>query len=1476
MRMSRTSLALTALALIAALIVVGMATPLAFAQVPQKYSRTLTTVAWEGSLLELYLNFSELASQYGLGPKGYEFAIAIPGTATPLGGKPLPILVSDVAGRYYCTLGYIILNIGETNKDYGLWMSSSLPYYFTTPQGNTYEIAVDPNTGLVAIYNATSGQLITDTKIYAYVNFPDKGSLEAAIKASPLNNGQVPPGPCQTLVEMCANGCYLRVYGVLIEPPRGLISGNKYSVLIKTTASPSWSFEAALYVAALNPEKQNILVNYDAGANYTIAFGRKERQTIPLVNGKLTVKGMVNVTINWTELRSIIENAYGESLSKYNISVLYRLYAPEAQTTIAEVGLYRTPNGYESNYTAPGSILADSNTEPLIKRVYGGDSGTWNITVDNNAYIIFNVTVDPNVTLKVVNKIFEVKYANLPTMMLPGEYGNASIAVRINETIYVGSAPRLYLNFDNVNLSAVPNDLVKKPFQFWALVAMLPLPNGLTILPGTLMAKGYMSVDTVNVFEPGLYGDNNVMNAFDAYYVVVTNPFSNNTKFFVGGKAYTIYGAESANTLTYNVTACAKLVSTDGSKIFDLWVNGTIMCKPIGNITYYEELSKYYGKLFFVYILPPRPYGGRMYYTVPMIAANMTTGTEVTKMVFALLPPVNTSNLNLGDDASLAGIGTVFRVRPWLAVYKFDISAGYAKLGNMAGTGDNAVWLGTWMLLYGVGFDLTDSKLTVWLGNYSISYAGLLTKITYTLLANYGTVVTPYNTTLAKDYGTFIIVVPLWIIKSTDMLRGATTGYIMVNVTGSGYNSDEYNNIIEIKAPDAPVVMIEPRPTVINTTTTDVTVENIQYPVWYPSAEINYSDVMKTPTAAYELYRSLGGPEDMLAFNATHTMIVVATPPAAKGTLYEINMTTTINGIGFRATLVTITGDELADGVYVNLNVSIPTLPCSDYSVMLCNVTAGSCSNEYSAVLYIKPSLVLHSKQYMSTAFSFEPYNLQGIVGEVLALPNDTVEIYGYGWGSGLTNEVVTVRFDTVPKIYTKPNEYGVWEGNYTVPPYKAGSIISVTAQSMCGEVNATIRVIQILHNGLRVTVSAWPVYYDDGSVKLPVVVTVTYYDAPATCGWPVNVEVMVYKDYSTTPQVYKLECKGDGVWYGVIDLGTVDKPTFLLLVAKAQYNMLGVTTLTGLATTGVTIDPELKSYAMNAVEAANKAAAEVGSIKDMVSNIDTIVKQMKTTLDAVNGKLDSITGKLDAVAGKLDNIASSLANIKDMMKTTAAEVMSKLDAIAADVAAVKKAVENLGTSITASIKEALANVATKEDVMSAANEVKNAVTSAISKAADSITAEMMKAKEDILAAINAVPGKVVEELGGMLDNLAKKIDDVKTAVDNLAGKVATKDDIAKVENSVKTAAEDIKSSISKLGESIKAVNSNIASLSKKIEDVKTMIGNIGNNVRQLKSSIDNVNTSTMIFGAATLVVSIIVLILLIIIAVKEGLLRSG
>ncbi|WP_048191947.1 hypothetical protein [Pyrolobus fumarii] len=1485
--MSRFTLVTLALALVA---LVALAPAIAAAQ-PYKFTRPLTVVVWKGSLIEVYLNYTELADQYGLGPKGYQFALGIPGTAQPLTDQPLPILISDPAGTTFCTVGYIIIDIGSTNINYALWMTSSLNYTFTADIGTgvraTYMLFRSPaeNDYLVHLYNVTGNSEVGTLNIYAKVYFPDKGSLEAAIKAA--NDGTVPPA-CQDLIDRwCANGCWLPVYGVIVPEDLPLTPGNRYSLLIKTTASTTWAFEGGLYVQAMEPNE--ILVKFDAGTSNVLAFGRKTPQKITLADGSnIYAVGALNVTINWTVLRSAIENSLSENLGVRNVSAVVRVvYRPSIYSLgqiLAESGIV-TYSSTSMNYTAAGSLLTNASAGSLPARILGGEFGTFNKS--NVGAIIFNLTVNPDATLPIVNKMLALKYSvGGMTIMLPAAEGSVDIVVRVNETVCVGGC----VTFDVVGISGATEAV-----PFWAIAAYIPLGYKITILPSAIYADD-MRLDTpddlVNGFNASLYGDRDALNVYDELRVVLVNFISDMTKFYLPAGTYTILGAGTPN-IDRNVTALEALLIkwATGDVVGSTYVNETEGYIAAGN-----KLA--YNRILVIYNVKPAPYAGAYYYLLPVFKLNLTDAEgQITTEVIATLPPINVTNVDnvASGDVKMVSGNTVFRIRPVLFAWPVDVISG-SRLTSDTST---VATLGTYIMVYGVGFDLDDAALKLFVGNVSIPFSQLRKILGYQLLrADFIDVVV-----VNKETGTFGVLVPLWRLyeQGYDVLAGAKTGYITINVTGTGANSDVaggHGNLgvytgaaydaaarYEIVEPAEPLVLLEPRAYINLTGSTATIAGNVTLTVATPDVNVLaylqdgtiYRN--KTAGAAYEKLVSLYPPADNNAmyYNFTHLMAVVITKPATADTTYALVLASGTTPVAFA---INMTVSDLASGIYVARGIPVPTVKKGTYILAFYNESATTPVTGTGARIRMVPSVVFHSVEMGVADMSTVAWWTSGIYAPSLdALPNGTIMMYGYSWDTGYAIKLYVDQTQKMTIETAQIDETGSWTASYTVPATAAGSTLTLELDQNGQKAGAYVRVIEIKRNALVAKVSSGPVVYEDGTVKIPVVVTVTYYDVPVACNADVKISVKAYYDVKKhlaySLDLTPADCVEPGVWMGVIEIPVIQAPTYLVIVAKVEYTLMGVAKLTQFAEAGVTIDPELKAMVATAAEKADTAAMAAEEVKTLVETLNTKVDSIATTVEGIDTKLASIAAKLDTIGTSLSDIAAKLDDIKTSLTSAVAEITTKLDKISGDLESVKATLAGITSEVSTAVKEALAGVATVDDVKSIVESAKNAILDKLAASTSDVKAAVAAAKSELARKIDESTAAVTSAVDAAVNKILGKVDEVAAAITDLKNSMATKSDV----EAVKTAVDQLSSKLDEVKGAITAsvedVKKAVNSLAAKLGDVKAGVDSLKTEISNVKNSVDSVGTNTMIFGAASLVISIIVLALLILVAVKGGLLAS-
>jgi hypothetical protein len=152
-------------------------------------TRPLTLIIWKGSVIETYINFTDVQQDLGLaGGQRYYFKFAL-GVAEPT--IPLVVLIGN--GTTYCTVGYVPIDLTYTDRN--MWMTNSLPYtqeILAGTQPDYWKLYVNES-GRPFLYamNVTNGNnTYVVTNVYTYAWFNDQYELADAIKAA--NNGQVP------------------------------------------------------------------------------------------------------------------------------------------------------------------------------------------------------------------------------------------------------------------------------------------------------------------------------------------------------------------------------------------------------------------------------------------------------------------------------------------------------------------------------------------------------------------------------------------------------------------------------------------------------------------------------------------------------------------------------------------------------------------------------------------------------------------------------------------------------------------------------------------------------------------------------------------------------------------------------------------------------------------------------------------------------------------------------------------------------------------------------------------------------------------------------------------------------------------------------------------------------------------------------------------------------------------------------------
>ncbi len=1455
-----------------------------------KVSRPLTLIVWKGSLINLYLNLTDAQNDLGLaGGQRYYFKFAL-GISQPT--QELPVLIHYKS--YYCAIGFVPVDLTGTIS--ALWMTTSLPYYQQVNGNILYFTRNETNPADLNlwIYNVGANKWYK-TNVIVRVKFTSQLELKEALQAAYGNNI---PEACQQLLDLCANGCTVDVLGLIVPPDANIATNTQYSIYYWVTAQPGIYRTMAIGVKTMEPSTYLVSFWPENANSRILAFGRTNERakaahkisaqeiTVYTPEGPETyyVNGYVNVTINWTKLQNDIKDVYGSELvaADHNVSVLLAVvYKPSPMNpgeTIAASGLhYEGTTAY--NYTEPNSLLtnatenAASGLAKFIEDVYGRPLGFGTYEHDKY-YLSFYLAVNPAVPLPIVNKLYDVRYEGFEAY-LPAAYGSAVLVVRLNETIVwteqVGSTTVTHI----VKLSDLNASLAAVPAPFLADIVNLPLGYDLAFVPSALL----------KALNPGAYGDSDVMNAYDQVSVTVYNMFSNMTKFYIAEGLYKLEGAENPTTLDRNVTALeARVILARRCKVMSTaTANGTALKLPIGAIL--ARIS-FNGTLHITYTLRPAPYGGAFYYLVPAFAANLTNGEKMVNYAFLTMPPVNYTNVN---DVVLGARAAAFRIRPvafaWPLVY-----TGTANLESNKNV--NTITYQGYLVVMGVGYNITDlyAKGYVKIGNITLPFSSVAPKSGVSILAYKVLGMTEQAVDVNSTAGIFAFVVPLWTLSMKGyslFATPATSGYITITVAGSGEDYDvnaslpgagtQFNTKYSYTVSEnGPYVLVDPVPVLEKTETPYYGIPQVDYNA-YVVAHLTWdSAAVKTPGAAYTKLSEFGvkPPAGSTEYNYTHVEIVVYGKAATGGDVYYIEMNSTSNA-AIGAIVVEVPREELAEGYYYTggMGVLVPSLPADTYEVALYNVSAAATAGK-KAYVEIVPSAVFHSERlgYAALSIHKEPY------AEIMALPNDTIDIYGYGWQTGLDIQGIVdqVQKFTIPADQIASD--GSWYTTYQVPAYKVGSTITLELTQTPYTVGCYIRVLEIKRNALVVKASTAPAIYDDGTVKLPVVITVTYYDVPVSCK-DAHVTLTILGE--NVPEqlagqtIEVTSCKEPGIWYTTLNLGEVKSPETLILVAKAEIDMKGVK-LVQFATTAATVDPQIKMYAYSA---ANNAAEAYNEIKSVASKLDNVISQLNSissTLNAMSGKVDQILSKL----GMLDEIATSITNAKAEIEAAitkaAAQINSRLDQLTAAVNAIKTSISTLPDTVTAAIKKALANVPTKDDVKSIVEEAASMAESSLAKKIDALSSKLDTMKSDLENMISGITDSVKEAVAGELGKLSEQLSAIKTSVENLKSDIATLkksvSDLSGMISDVKTAISDLKTAIQSASSKL---SSEIGSVKNSVNNVANAVSQVQQKVESLTGKIDNVSTNTMVFGAATLVVSIIVLALLILVAVKSGLLAS-
>ena len=1454
-------------------------------------TRPLTLLVWKGSLIEVYLNLTDAQQDLGLvGGQRYYFKFAL-GIAQP--EINLPILIRYKYGdkQIYCSVGYIPVDL--TTAQAAVWMTASLPYYqyvynSTAGKGAVfvfYRNETNIDDLYLYIYNGTKP--LKASRVYVRVHFNSQLELKQAIEAA--NGGTVPPA-CQELLNLCVNGCTVDVLGLLVPPTADIASNTVYTVYYTVTVANTWR-AMAKNVKAMDP--LTYLVDFKLGGidyaktNGTLAFGRKTTQVVMTNKGKLYIQGYVNVTIDWSALENDISQVLGTSLigAGHNVTVTLDVVYKPTPTSLGTI-LASSGRIYEGtatdNITASNSLLTNANetVNSFVYNVYKQRFGTYN----RSGYLIFYLAVNPKVPLPIVNDWYEVyglKYGPYD-IYLPVAEGITAIVVKFNQTIKytTPNGQTAYINYTTIGLAAPANQTV----PFWSTVAYLPLTGYvLKFVPSSLL----------RALMPGKFGDSDVMNPYDMMNVTIYNMISSNTKFIINQENYALFGNCTAGTMTRNVTALQPYILLYGKNtvIGEAALNLTYAPLPIGDILC---RSGFNGTLHFNYTLPEAPYGGNLYYILPFFMANLTgTETGVIRRVFAALPPVNYTDVSgvISGDAALKDVGTVIRVRPVVFAWPMILNI---NIGYITSTSSHDITYGGYLVVEGFGFNMTDLMMNgkLFIGNASISCSKLDQVLGYPLLKTF-----VHPVLVKNDDGVFLVVVPLWRLYDSgyEPLNGAKVGYITITVKGSGENYDvnaslpserlDFNTkiVYRIVASDKLYVALNPYYILTETPTYKNGAPYTEYDVKVNAHANNGNPDIVTAGGAWLKLKELGATalmNNVEYFNYTHFALLIYGMPVTGGTYYV-----TANSTSSNAIVITIEAEQLANGYY-NPAVLVPTLQLDSYMIYVYNGT--SAVQENNAYFSIVPSAVFHSVRYGTTDMNVYPLYEKEVYAEIIALPNDTIEIYGYGWRRGYS---VTIYADNVPKVtvkYDEISDYGTWVANYTVPAYKVGTTITLKAVQTSDlgtyAVAAYVKVMEIKRNGLLVRISTAPAVYDDGSIKLPIVVTATYYDVPVPCGLA-KVTLIVKGVGMEGEKVIELGkpgagyyCLAPGVWYYELDLSNLlkgAKPAELIIVARVDYQVYGMP-LVGYAATGVTVDPELKMYASEAATAASNALNKINDVAGMVKGVVEQLNGITATLNAMNGKLDQVLSKL----AMLDKIDSDVMSAKDELKAAitnaAATITSKLDTLTSAVNAVKTTVEGLPTAVVNAVKQALANVPSKADVKSMLDEAVKAVVSQLSGKLDKITASIATMKSDLENMMDKCCSDVKTAIEDAMNKLESDIKSVKTSVENLSNKLG---DVKAGINDLKTSISDVKSMVENLSKTltsaINSVKSAVDSIKGSINSVSSAVNSLSGKLSDIDNKVGSVNTYTMTFGAATLVISIIVLALLILVAVKSGLLAS-
>jgi fused signal recognition particle receptor len=889
-----------------------------------------------------------------------------------------------------------------------------------------------------------------------------------------------------------------------------------------------------------------------------------------------------------------------------------------------------------------------------------------------------------------------------------------------------------------------------------------------------------------------------------------------------------------------------------------------------------------------------------MYYLVPAFKANLTSEGKLATYTFMTLPPVNYTLINnvKSGDVVLGSKATLIRIRPVVFAWPLEYVTNNPDLtDNKMST---TITYQGYIVIMGVGYNITDLAANgkVIIGNITLPYSsvvpqkpGQVSILAYKVLGIYRSAIEQNATA-----GVFAFIVPLWLLSAKGyniFATTASTGYITITVKGSGMNYDVNasaplapQTTFDAKVPYSvveaaqPYILVDPVPELTETLAPYLGIPQIDYTARVYGHMASGYEAHKTPGAAYEKLKEFGvvpaygTPE----YNYTHIDVLIFGKPARAEATYYLNITTT----GTTSTVVMLlklTKDDLAKGYYYTFtDLLVPSMAADYYDIVLFNGTAVDCANR--GHIQIVPSAVFHSEKLGSTAMNIYDLALNDIYAEIMALPNDTVDIYGYGWAVG---SPITVVVDNVPKMTIETSQIaadGSWAAQYTVPAYKVGTTITMKLEQGGYIVGCYIRVLEIKRNALVVKASTAPAIYDDGTVKLPVVVTATYYDVPIACG-DAHVTLTILGENvpsqlaGQTIELTSADCKMPGVWYKELDLGEVKAPMTLVIVAKVEYSIRG-TKLTQFAVTTATVDPQIKAYAYEAATAASEAYNKVEELAGTVKNIASDVSSIKATLADIKGSVQQILTQL----GKLDEIQASITSAKDEIKETVADavamVSSKLDKLTESVNKVANLVNALPSMVSEEVKKALANVPTKDDVKTMLSEVASSITEELGGKIDKLASKVDSMKSDIESMMASYYEKISSTISDLESTLKNELEAVKASVSKLSSSIdevksAVSDVAAKVDSLSKTVNDAKNEIMTKLDN----VSSKLDKLSSDISGVKSSMSDVSSKVEGLGSKIDSLSTNTMIFGAATLVVSIIVLALLILVAVKSGLLAS-